>query len=328
MAPFRALRVHNDDGEISARNEDISLDDLTPGGVVIRARFSSINYKDVLACTGKGAIMRSFPLVAGIDVAGVVESSEDPAIQPGDEVLVTGCGLGENVDGGYAQYVRAQPEWVIPCPAGLDLWQTMCIGTAGFTAALAVERMERNDQTPDLGPVIVTGATGGVGSLAVSMLSGLGYEVTAMTGKSEQADYLKKLGATEIVGRDIVPERPRPLAKAVWGGAIDNVGGSTLAWLASTTRFWGNIASIGLVASHELHTTVMPFILRGVNLLGINSSATPRAIRDVVWHRLATDLKPNFDALDSKTEYFNNLEALFGDYLTGSVTGRTVIELP
>ena len=328
MTTFTALRVHKDDGQIASRAESLSLDDLTPGEVVIRARYSSINYKDVLACTGKGAIMRSFPLVAGIDVAGVVESSTDDSVKAGDEVVITGCGLGESVDGGYSQYVRAKPEWVIPLPPGMSLWDTMCLGTAGFTAALAVERMERNAQTPDMGPILVTGATGGVGSLAVSMLSRIGYEIVAMSGKSDKTDFLTRLGAQTVVGRDVVPAAPRPLARAQWGGAIDNVGGATLAWLLSTTRPWGNVASIGLVDSHELSTTVMPFILRGVNLLGINSSATPRAQREVVWQRLATDLKPDLAAIGTRTEHFDNLSTLFDDYLNGKVTGRTVIELP
>jgi NADPH2:quinone reductase len=232
------------------------------------------------------------------------------------------------VDGGYSQYVRAKPEWVIPLPKGMDLWQSMCLGTAGFTAALAVERMERNEQSPERGPIMVTGATGGVGSLAVSMLSRAGYEVVAMSGKPEKADFLRALGASKVVGRDVVPESPRALSRAEWGGAIDNVGGNTLAWLASTTQFWGNIASIGLVDSHELHTTVMPFILRGVNLLGINSSATPRAQRESVWRRLATDLKPDMATIGTRTEKFEDLKRLFGDYLDAKVTGRTVIELP
>ena len=327
MASFEALRVHNDEGAISSRVDTLDLDDLTPGAVVIRARYSSINYKDVLACTGQGAIMKSFPLVAGIDVAGEVHSSDDTRFSPGDEVVITGCGLGETVDGGYARFVRADPEWVVPLPAGMTLWETMCLGTAGFTAALAVERMERNGQRPDGGTILVTGASGGVGSVAISMLSRLGYTVTAMSGKPSAHAYLKSLGAADIIGRDAVPDKPRPLAKALWGGAIDSVGGSTLSWLTSTVDWWGNIASIGLVGGHELNTTVMPFILRGVNLLGVNSVRTPRPQRLDVWHRLATDLKPDLATIGSRTADFADLPGLFQAYLEGQVHGRTVIEL-
>ncbi len=325
---FAALRVHNHDGKVSSQVDTLGIDDLSPGGVVIRARYSSINYKDVLACTGQGAIMKSFPLVAGVDVAGVVEHSDSDQFSPGDEVVITGCGLGETVDGGYARYVRAQPEWVVPLPGGMDLWQTMCLGTAGFTAALAVARMERNGQQPDQGTVLVTGATGGVGSIAISMLSRLGYDVAAMSGKPEAADFLKKLGASEIIGRDAVPEKPRALDKIRWAGAVDNVGGNTLAWLTSTMGWWGNIASIGLVGGHKLNTTVMPFILRGINLLGINSVQTPRPERLAVWRRLATDLKPDFDTIGTRTASFDELPTLFQAYLDGNVTGRTVIEIP
>lgn len=325
---FAALRVHKDDGKILSRVDTLGIDDLSPGEVLIRARYSSINYKDVLACTGQGAIMKSFPLVAGVDVAGVVERSDSDQFSPGDEVAITGCGLGETVDGGYARYVRAQPEWVVPLPAGMDLWQTMCLGTAGFTAALAVERMERNGQSPDKGTVLVTGATGGVGSIAISMFSRLGYDVAAMSGKPDAADFLHKLGASKIIGRDAVPEKPRALDKTLWAGAVDNVGGDTLAWLTSTVGWWGNIASIGLVGGHKLNTTVMPFILRGVNLLGINSVQTPRPERLEVWRRLATDLKPDFDTIGTRTASFDELPALFQGYLDGNVTGRTVVEIP
>lgn len=327
METFRGLRVHSADKKISSRFDDLTLDDLTPGALVIRARYSSINYKDVLAATGAGRIMKTMPLVAGIDVAGVVEASDDSQFKPGDEVLVTGCGLGETVDGGYAQYVRAEPEWVVPVPAGLSLWDAMCLGTAGFTAALAVARMERNGQAPDGGPVVVTGASGGVGSFAVSMLAGLGYDVVAMSGKASANDFLTGLGAARIIGRDAVDPAGRPLEKALWAGAIDNVGGDTLAWLTRTVDWWGNIASIGLVGGHELHTTVMPFILRGINLLGINSVRTPRPQRLKVWSRLATDLRPDLAAIGKRTEKLSDLPALFDAYLRGEVTGRTVVEI-
>lgn len=325
---FRAFRVHEVDGKIESRFDDVTLEDLTEGEVVIRTRYSSVNYKDALAATGAGRIMRRFPLVGGIDVSGVVESSEDPRYSPGDDVLVTGCGLGENVDGGYSRYVRARGDWVIPIPDGLDAFGVMCLGTAGFTAGLAVSRLEHNGLAPDKGPVAVTGASGGVGSLAVNMLAGLGYEVSAVTGKADADGFLRELGATEVLLRNEIELGRRPLEKALWAGAVDNLGGETLAWLIRTTDWWGSIASIGLAESHELSTTVMPFILRGVNLLGINSVATPRDIRLKVWERLATDLKPaKLDLVGTRTVPFEQLPAIFQGYMDGTVKGRTVIDL-
>lgn len=327
-APFRAFRVHEIDGRIEARFDDVTLDDLTEGEVVIRSRYSSVNYKDALAATGAGRIMRRFPLVGGIDVSGTVESSEDPRYSPGDEVVVTGCGLGEDVDGGYARFVRARGDWVIPIPDGLDPFRAMCLGTAGFTAGLAIMRLEHNGLVPDRGAVAVTGASGGVGSLAVNMLAGLGYEVAAVTGKGDAEPFLRELGASRVLLRaDIEPGR-RPLEKAQWAGAVDNLGGETLAWLIRTTDWWGSIASIGLAESHKLSTTVMPFILRGVNLLGINSVATPRDLRLRVWERLATDLNPSkLDLIGTRTVAFEQLPEIFQGYIDGVVKGRMVIDL-
>jgi acrylyl-CoA reductase (NADPH) len=328
MDTFRAFRVHQVDGGIEARTEDIRLDDLCEGEVVIRGHYSSINYKDALAATGAGKIMRRFPLVAGIDVAGEVTMSEDPRYQAGDRVLVTGCGLGEDHDGGYAEFTRVKGDWVIPIPEGLDPAGAMRLGTAGFTAALAVHRMEHNGLSPEKGPVIVTGATGGVGSLAVDMLSGRGYEVTALTGKAEAADYLRGLGASEILVRGEFEMGSRPLERTRWAGAVDNLGGETLAWITRTIDFWGSIASIGLAESHKLETTVMPFILRGANLLGINSVATPRPLRLEVWDRLASELKPrHLDAIGGSTVPFSKLAGAFDDFLAGRVRGRTIVDL-
>ncbi len=325
---FSAYRVHKTDDGIEARFDDLTLDDLTPGEVVIRSRYSSVNYKDALAATGAGRIMRSFPLVGGIDVSGTVESSSDPRYSPGDPVLVTGCGLGEDVDGGYSRYVRAKGDWVVPIPAGLDAFQVMCLGTAGFTAGLAVSRLEHNGLAPGKGPIAVTGASGGVGSLAVNMLSGLGYEVSAVSGKADARGFLEELGATEVLLRSEIDLGRRPLEKALWAGAVDNLGGETLAWLIRTTDWWGSIASIGLAQSHELVTTVMPFILRGVNLLGINSVATPRDIRLQVWERIATDLKPSrLDLVGTRTVPFGQLPEVFQAYMDGTVKGRTVIDM-
>ena len=325
---LRAYRVHREDKKVQGRLEEMKLGELSEGDVVIRARYSSVNYKDALAATGAGRIMRHFPLVAGIDVAGEVAASGDDRFSPGDPVLVTGCGLGEDHDGGYAEYARVRGDWVIPIPEGLDPFHAMCLGTAGFTAGLAIVRLEHNGLSPDKGPVAVTGATGGVGSLAVNMLSGLGYKVSAVTGKKKASDFLEKLGATEILIRGELDMGSRPLEKALWAGAIDNLGGETLTWLTRTMDWWGSIASIGLAESHELNTTVMPFILRGVNLLGINSVATPRALRLRVWERLATDLKPSqLDLIGTRTVALSELPGIFPDYLEGKVKGRTVVDL-
>lgn len=323
---FAAFRIHDDGGKVGGRHEQLTLDDLAAGDVVIRVEYSGINYKDALAATGAGRILRRYPLVGGIDLAGTVVSSGDSRYSKGDGVLVTGCGLSETHDGGYAEYARVPGDWVIPLPAGLDAWHAMCIGTAGFTAALAIHRMEHNGLQPDKGEVVVTGASGGVGSLAIDMLAGRGYPVAAVTGKHHARDYLESLGAKRVLLRDDIDYGTRPLEKVQWAGAIDNVGGDMLAWLTRTVDFWGNIASIGLAGSHRLETTVMPFILRGVNLLGINSSATPRAVRKVVWQRLAGDLRPqHLDKIGTRTVELAAIEAVFDQYLRGEVTGRTVV---
>jgi acrylyl-CoA reductase (NADPH) len=296
--------------------------------VVIRVACSDINYKDALAATGAGRILRRYPLVGGIDLAGTVESSGDARLRPGDAVLVTGCGLSETHDGGYSQFARVPADWVIPMPPGLDALTAMSIGTAGFTAALAIHRMEQNGQTPTGGPIVVTGATGGVGSVAIDMLSARGYQVVALSGKPEAAQYLKELGATEVLDRRSLDLGSRPLENARFAGAIDNLGGEVLTWLTRSVDFWGNIASIGLASSPELKTTVMPFILRGVALLGINSSATRREWRLAVWQRIATDLRPKHLArIVTRTIAFEELPQAFPDYLEGRVTGRTVVKI-
>jgi acrylyl-CoA reductase (NADPH) len=329
MKPFKAFRIHSEGGKIIARFEDLTLNELAAGEVVIRVACSDINYKDALAATGAGKILRRYPLVGGIDLAGTVESSGDARFRPGDAVLVTGCGLSETHDGGYAQYARVPADWVIPMPPGLDALTAMSIGTAGFTAALAIHRMEQNGQSPAGGPIAVTGATGGVGSVAIDMLSTRGYRVVALSGKPEATEYLKALGATEVLDRKTLDLGSRPLENARFGGAIDNLGGEVLTWLTRTVDFWGNIASIGLASSAELKTTVMPFILRGVALIGINSSATRRDWRLAVWQRIATDLRPRQLArIVTRTIAFEDLPQAFPDYLEGRVTGRTVVKIP
>jgi len=328
MHSFKSYRIHLEDGRIVARFEQLSLEDLAPGEVVIRVSHSGINYKDALAATGAGKILRRYPLVGGIDLAGVVESSSDARYLPGEAVLVTGCALSETHDGGYAQLARVRGDWVIPLPAGLSAFEAMALGTAGFTAALAIHRMEQNGQSPQGGAIAVTGASGGVGSVAVDMLATRGYRVVAVSGKNSAVPYLRELGAQEVLARQGIDLGSRPLESARFGGAIDNLGGELLTWLTRSVDFWGNIASIGLAAGAELNTTVMPFILRGVSLLGINSSATPRELRLAVWQRIATDLKPRHLArIVTRTIAFEELPQAFPAYLDGAVTGRTVVRI-
>jgi NADPH2:quinone reductase len=325
---FPAYRIHQRDGKIEARWENLKIDDLSAGEVVIRVSHSGINYKDVLAATGAGKILRRYPLVGGIDLAGKVESSSDAAYRPGDEVLVTGCGLSETRDGGYASYARVPASAVVAMPPGLDAFSAMALGTAGFAAARGIMRMEINGQVPALGPIAVTGATGGVGSIAIDALAAKGYEVVAITGKRESEAYLRALGAAQILYRDELRFEAQGLESARWGGAIDNAGGELLSWLLRTTRELGNVASIGLAAGAELHTTVMPFILRGVALLGVNSSSSTRETRLAVWQRLATDLKPrHLDRIVTRTITREQLPAAFAEYLKGSITGRTVVRM-
>lgn len=292
MQSFRAFRIHEHDGAVTAGLEDVCLDELSPGEVVIRVQYSSVNYKDALAATGTGKVLRRFPLTGGIDLAGVVEDSVDERFQAGDEVLVTGCGLGESHDGGFSEVARVPADWVVPLPAGLSLFDSMALGTAGFTAALAIDRLEQNGQQPSQGPMIVTGASGGVGSIAIDLLSGRGYEVVAMTRNIDATAYLERLGAASVMNYDSMLTDARPLRSAQWGGAIDTVGGQVLAGLLGSTRPWGSIASIGMAAGSECPVSVMPFILRGVSVLGITSANCPMERRLRVWQRLVSDLRP------------------------------------
>jgi NADPH2:quinone reductase len=325
---FRAYRIDEQDGKIVAGFRTLSVDDLTDGDVVIKVSHSTINYKDALAATGAGKILRRYPLNGGIDLAGTVASSTNTDFQPGTPVLVNGCGLSETRDGGYSEYARVPADSVVPIPDGLDAAKAMQLGTAGYTAALAIHRMEQNGQLPENGPVVVTGATGGVGSIAIDMLAGRGYEAVAVTGKASEEGYLRKLGASRILLRDEIDFGKRPLEKAEWAGAIDNLGGDYLAWLTRTTDYGGNIASIGLAASPALTTTVIPFILRAVCLLGINSVDTPRDLRLTVWRRIAADLNPqHLDVIGSDTVDFDELPGCFQDYIDGKVTGRVVVRV-
>ncbi len=328
MERFRAYRIDQKDGKIVADFQELSLDDLTEGNVVVRVSHSTINYKDALAATGAGKILRRYPLNGGIDLAGVVVSSEDTDFEPGTEVLVNGCGLSETIDGGYSEYARLASKSLVVIPEGMTPAEVMQIGTAGYTAALAIHRMEQNGQSPDRGPVVVTGATGGVGSVAIDMLSARGYEVVAMTGKDSEEAYLREIGASRILVRDQVELGKRPMEKAQWAGAIDNLGGDYLTWLTRTVDYGGNIASIGLASSPALQTTVLPFILRAVCLLGINSVDTPRGLRQAVWARIGSDLKPqHLDTIGHRTISFDELPNAFQGFIDGTITGRTVVEI-
>jgi acrylyl-CoA reductase (NADPH) len=326
---FRALRIDRTaEGKIDAALTPLALEDLSAGSVVIRVAYSSINYKDALAATGAGSILRRFPLVGGIDLAGRVVESEDARFSPGDDVLVCGCGLGETLDGGYAELARVPADCVEPIPEGLDARSAMAIGTAGLTVALALHRLEQNGQRPELGPVLVTGATGGVGSLAVDILSARGYEVAALTGKAHARGYLEELGAAEVVDRHSLETGGRPLGRATWGGGIDGVGGDILAWLLSTTRPSGNVASIGLAGGAELHTTVLPFILRGVSLLGIHSVTIEPALRASLWQRLAGEWKPrHLSRIASREVALDELRGAFDAFVVGGVVGRIIVRI-
>lgn len=322
---FRAFRIHNDAAGYRSGIEPVTLDDLAPGEIVIRTAYSSVNFKDALAGTGQGRILRTFPLVGGIDVAGHVVASTDPAFREGDEVLVTGCGLSETRDGGYSEYARVEARWAIPLPAGLSLRESMVLGTAGFTAGLALLRMLDNRQTPELGPLAVTGATGGVGSLAVDIFSRAGFEVHAISGKPEHAGYLESIGASRVLGRDALATS-RPMESARFGGGLDNVGGPMLASLLAQTAPYGNVASAGLAASHDLATTVMPFIIRGVSLLGVASAGTARDIRERVWQHLASDWKPaHTERIRTRETTLEGLPDIFSTMLAGGSVGRTLV---
>lgn len=328
MNGYKAFRVHQEDGKIHARIETLQREDPRPGEVLIRGVYSSVNYKDALAATGAGKILTRFPLVAGVDISGVVSESDDARYRPGDKVLVTGYDFGVSRDGGYAEFASVPAEWVVPLPAGFSLYEAMAIGSAGFTVAICVQRLEDNGQTPASGPVVVTGATGGVGSLAIDILSGRGYEVVAVTGKMAEALNLRSLGAQMVLDRNTLELGSRPLEKGQWAGAIDNIGGELLAWLTRTMRPWGNICAVGLAGGSELHTTVMPFILRGVSILGISSAGCPTALRHALWQRLAADLRPrHLDKIAARTVALEDLPAVFDAMLQGHARGRTVVKI-
>lgn len=328
MDRFKAFRIFNDGGQTAGRLLEIGLDDLSAGEVVFKTACSSVNYKDALAATGTGGkIIRKFPLVGGIDAAGTVVTSTDARFKPGDEVICTSYDMGVAHDGGYAEYCRVPADWVVPLPKGLSLFDAMAIGTAGYTAALAVCLLEQNDMKPQNGRVLVNGATGGVATLAIDMLAALGYEVTAVTGKDGEHAFLKNIGAREVMGRNSVDPGTRPLEKALWAAAFDSVGGEQLAWLTRTMQPQGVIASFGNAGGVELKTTVLPFILRGVRLIGVDSVSTPMPLRRRVWERLAADLKPRHLSHIAFSIALAELPAQFEKLLQGTGRGRAVVRI-
>lgn len=329
MSEFRALVVDKVGEDTSVEVKKLSFDDLPEGDVTIRVAYSSVNYKDGLASIPNGNIVKSYPFVPGIDLAGTVTSSSDSRYTEGQEVIVTSYDLGVAHFGGYSEYARVPGDWVVPLPEGLTLKEAMAFGTAGFTAALSIHRLEENGVTPEGGAVLVTGATGGVGSLAVAMLSKRGYHVVASTGKESEHDYLYSLGAKEIIHRDeLTPEKVRPLDKPRWQAAVDAVGGKSLAYVLSTIKPQGAVAVSGLTGGVQLPTTVFPFILRGVNLLGIDSVFCPMEIRKPLWSRLGSDLKPDLllDEIGQEVT-LEELPQTLAKILKAEVRGRTIVKL-
>ena len=328
MERFKAYRIFLDDNKVAGRVTDVALDELSAGAVVFRNRYSSVNYKDALAATGAGGkIIRKYPLNAGIDAAGTVVSSDDARFKPGDEVICTSYDFGVAHDGGYSEYCRVPAEWLVPLPPSLTPFDAMALGTAGYTAGLAVCLLEQNEMQPKNGKVLVNGATGGVATLAIDMLAGLGYSVTALTGKDAEHEFLRQLGATEVLPRPKIDPGSRPLEKALWAAAFDSVGGEQLAWLTRTMQPGGLIASFGNAGGIELKTTVLPFILRGVRLIGVDSAFTPMPLRRRVWERLAGDLKPRHLAEIASTIGIEDLEDYFTRMLKGGIRGRAVVRL-
>ena len=328
MHRFKAYRTFEEDKVVSSRFVEMTEEELDQGDVIVRTKYSTINYKDALSYNGAGRIMRKFPTVGGIDMAGTVEGSADPRFKRGDKVIVHAYDFGVAHDGGYAEYARVPADWVVRRPEGMTAFDAMTLGTAGFTAAQAIMLMEHNGLAPDRGPVAVTGATGGVGSVAIEILAKGGYHVVAITGKEEATSYLRGLGAKEIRLRQSIDlANIKPLDKAIFAGAIDNLGGDLLAWLLSTMKIGGTVASIGLAASPKLNTTVLPFILRGVQLLGVDSANCPMALRQKIWNKLAADWRPNRVHDQVRTIDFDDLPTHFDAYLKGLVRGRTVVRI-
>ncbi|MGG1519456.1 acryloyl-CoA reductase [Paenibacillus oryzisoli] len=327
MEAFQALMVDRTQNDFKLALQELRLEDLPEGEVTIRVRYSGINYKDALACSPAGRVVRKYPMVPGIDLAGTVAASADPRYRVGDEVLVTSYELGTGHYGGFAAYARVPADWVVPLPQGLTHREAMALGTAGFTAALSIHRLESNGLAPEQGPVLVRGATGGVGSAAVSMLAALGYEVDASTGKSADHAYLRELGAQRIVPREeLTPALPKPLGPEHWAGAVDPVGGEGLAYVFSRLRYGGSVALSGLTGGAEVAATVYPFILRGVNVLGIDSVYCPSALRRQLWERLAGELKPlRLEETVHREVTLDGVAEAAAEVLAGKVRGRVLV---
>lgn len=327
-ATFRAFVVNKTGDRFTAQVQELTPTDLPPGEVLIRVAYSGVNYKDALACIPDGKIVRSYPFVPGVDLSGIVVEASDPRFHEGDEVIVTSYDLGVSHYGGFSEYARVKADWVVPLPQGLTLKEAMIFGTAGFEAALALHQLEKNGLTPQRGPVLVTGATGGVGSMAVSMLAQQGYTVAASTGKQSEHTYLKELGASNILSREEVSaESNRPLEKELWAGSVDSVGGATLAYLIRTTKYGGSIAACGVTGGSAVNTTVFPFILRGVNLLGIDSVMCPMELRRALWQRMASDLKPSMlDSMGHEVT-LDELPQVTASLLKGQIKGHTVVRV-
>jgi acrylyl-CoA reductase (NADPH) len=325
---FKAYRTFEDNKVVSSRFVEMTTDELDPGDVVVRTKYSTINYKDALSYNGAGRIMRKYPCNAGIDMAGTVESSGDARWKRGDKVIVHGYDMGVAHDGGYSEYVRVPGDWVVRRPESMTAFDAMTLGTAGFTAALAIMRMEHNGLKPENGPVAVTGATGGVGSVAIEILAKLGYHVVAITGKPEETHYLKVLGAREVMQRQTIDlSKIRPLEKSTWAGAVDNLGGDILAWLLATMKVGAAVGAVGLAADMKLNTSVAPFILRGVALVGADSANCAMSLRQKVWNKLAVEWRPDQVHDQVRTIDFEDLPTHFDPYLKGMVRGRTVVRV-
>ncbi len=325
---FNAFRIHNDDDGYRSGLESIAIDDLSEGEVTIRVAWSGINFKDALAATGKGKILRRYPLAGGIDVAGVVVDSSCDQVAVGDRVLANGSGLSEVRDGGYSEYLRLSSDIVVPLPENLTMREAMGLGTAGFTAAMSLYRMEAAGQEPGMGPIVVTGASGGVGSIAIDLLTRAGYEVHAITGKTGEFDWLESLGATQCISRHDLHWGKKPMDRTRWAGCIDSVGGDMLAGIAAVIDLWGNIACCGMAGGHGLNTTVFPLILRGVSFLGISSANCHIDMRRNLWNRLGHEWKPaHLDEIINREVSLDGMEPVFNDMMESRSLGRTVVKI-